>query len=49
MTAEPKENGCICQECADAGYECERIARKGDDICAPCASDDHWYGDDDDR
>lgn len=41
IAIEAKENGCICQICADAGVECEAIARPDHDECDACAGGYH--------
>ena len=44
----PKEDGCICDVCAERGVECERIAMApGEDLCLPCAMGAHQRSDDD--
>jgi len=31
-----QENGCICQVCADLGFDCTLIAADGEDECTEC-------------
>ena len=38
---EPKVSGCICQECAERGFDCTQIAPDNEDQCDECSMGVH--------